>query len=103
MNHQPPECCSHSKTSARQVKFRSLVSIRAKDFIDAINANQLHGIVVQNPFNMGYLGVKTMVDRLLGKTVERKIDTGVMLVTKENMQSSEVQTLLHPPLDQYLK
>jgi ribose transport system substrate-binding protein len=72
-------------------------------FIDAINANQLHGIVVQNPFNMGYLGVKTMVDRLLGKTVERKIDTGVMLVTKENMQSSEVQTLLHPPLDQYLK
>ena len=72
-------------------------------FIDAINANQLHGIVVQNPFNMGYLGVKTMVDSLLGKTVEKKIDTGVMLVTKENMQSSEVQTLLHPPLDKYLK
>ena len=72
-------------------------------FIDAINANQLHGIVVQNPFNMGYLGVRTMVDSLLGKTVEKKIDTGVMLVTKDNMQSPEVQTLLHPPLDQYLK
>ena len=72
-------------------------------FIDAINANQLHGIVVQNPFNMGYLGVKTMVESLLGKTVDKKIDTGVMLVTKENMQSSEVQTLLHPPLNQYLK
>jgi ribose transport system substrate-binding protein len=60
-------------------------------FIDAINANQLHGIVVQNPFNMGYLGVRTMVDSLLGKTVEKKIDTGVMLVTKDNMQSPEVQ------------
>src|SRR5918999_2635583 len=66
-------------------------------FIDAITANQLHGIVVQNPFNMGYLGVKTMVDSLLGKPVNRKIDTGVMLVTKENMQSPEVQALLHPP------
>ncbi len=72
-------------------------------FIDALNAGQLHGIVVQNPFNMGYLGVKTMVDNLLGRTVEKKIDTGVMLVTKENMETPEVKTLLHPPLDQYLK
>jgi ribose transport system substrate-binding protein len=75
----------------------------SQTFIDAINANQLHGIVVQNPFNMGYLGVKTMVDNLQGKQVEKKIDTGVMLVTKENLESPEVKTLLHPPLDQYLK
>ena len=75
----------------------------SQTFIDAINANQLHGIVVQNPFNMGYLGVRTMVDNLLGKPVSKQIDTGVMLVTKDNLQSPEVQTLLHPPLDQYLK
>lgn len=75
----------------------------SQTFIDAINANQLHGIVVQNPFNMGYLGVRTMVESLLGKPVQQKIDTGVMLVTKENMGTSEVQALLHPPLDQYLK
>lgn len=75
----------------------------SQNFIDAINKDRLHGIVVQNPFNMGYLGVKTMVDSLLGRPVNRKIDTGVMLVTKENMQSPEVQALLHPPLDQYLK
>lgn len=72
-------------------------------FIDALNSGQLHGIVVQNPFNMGYLGVRTMVDHLLGRTVEKQIDTGVMLVTKDNMGSPEVQTLLRPPLDQYLK
>ena len=75
----------------------------SQTFIDAMNANQLHGIVVQNPFNMGYLGVRTMVDSLLGKPVEKKIDTGVMLVTKDNLQSPEVHALLHPPLDQYLK
>lgn len=72
-------------------------------FIEAMRTGQLNGIVVQNPFNMGYLGVRTMVDHLLGKPVEKKIDTGVMLVTNENMSSPEVQTLLHPPLDQYLK
>jgi len=75
----------------------------SQSFIDAMRAGQLHGIVVQNPFNMGYLGVRTMVDSLLGKSVEKKIDTGVMLVTKDNMETPDVQTLLHPPLDQYLK
>jgi len=72
-------------------------------FIDAMRANQLHGIVVQNPFNMGYLGVRTIVDQLLGRSVEKRIDTGVRMVTKDNLESSEIQTLLHPPLDQYLK
>jgi ribose transport system substrate-binding protein len=72
-------------------------------FIDALKSGQLHGIVVQNPFNMGYLGVRTMVDHLLGKPVEKMIDTGVMLVTKDNMETPDVQTLLHPPLEQYLK
>ena len=75
----------------------------SQTFIDALNANQLHGIVVQNPFNMGYLGVRTMVENLQGKPVNKKIDTGVMLVTKDNMETPEVKALLHPPLDQYLK
>jgi len=75
----------------------------SQKFIEAINGGQLHGIVVQNPFNMGYLGVRTMVDSLQGKPVNKKIDTGVMLVTKDNMETPEVNALLHPPLDQYLK
>ena len=72
-------------------------------FIDAMRSNQLNGIVVQNPFNMGYLGVRTMVDHLLGRAVEKTTDTGVTLVTPDNLDSKDIQTLLHPPLDQYLK
>src|SRR6266566_3051221 len=73
----------------------------SQSFIDAMRAKQLHGIVVQNPFNMGYLGVRTMVEHLQGKPVEKRIDTGVTLVTADNVNSPEIQTLLHPPLDQY--
>ena len=72
-------------------------------FIDAMGAKQLHGIVVQNPFNMGYLGVKTMVESLQGKTVEKRIDTGVTMITPDNLNAADTQALLHPPLDQYLK
>ena len=35
-------------------------------------------------------------------TVESRIDTGVVLVTTENMQSESVRPLLHPPLAEYL-
>lgn len=72
-------------------------------FIQAMKDKKLNGIVVQNPFRMGELGVKTMVMHLQGKPVEKKIDTGVSLVTRENMDAADMQALLHPPLDKYLK
>jgi ribose transport system substrate-binding protein len=72
-------------------------------FIDAMRNKQLQGIVVQNPFRMGDLGVRTLVDHLQGKTVAKRIDTGVMLVTADNMENADVQQLLHPPLAKYLQ
>jgi len=70
--------------------------------LDAIKAQQLDGIVVQNPMRMGYLGVKTMADYLRGKPVERRIDTGVMLVTDANLDSAATQEVIHPPIARYL-
>ena len=72
-------------------------------FVDAMKAKQLHGIVVQNPFNMGYLGVRTIVESLQGKSVEKRVDTGVTMITPDNLDAPDAQALLHPPLDQYLK
>src|SRR6185436_5453557 len=73
----------------------------SETFSEAMRNKQLHGIVVQNPFKMGYLGVRTMVEQLQGKPVERRIDTGVVIVTPDNLNSPETKALLHPPLDQY--
>ena len=72
-------------------------------FVDAMKAKQLHGIVVQNPFNMGYLGVRTIVESLQGKSVEKRVDTGVTMITPDNLDAPDAQALLHPPLGQYLK
>ena len=70
--------------------------------LDAIKARQLDGIVVQNPMRMGYLGVKTMADYLRGKPVQRRIDTGVMLVTGANLDYAATQEVIHPPIARYL-
>ena len=72
-------------------------------FTQAMQQKKLDGIIVQNPFRMGELGVKTMIDHLLGKPIEKRIDTGVTLITPANLDQPESQQLLHPPLDQYLK
>ena len=63
----------------------------------------LQALVVQNPMLMGYLGVATAVKYLQGQTVERRLDTGVALVTRENMDQPEKKDLLYPPYDRYVK
>src|SRR5438477_3860134 len=62
----------------------------------------VQGLVVQNPVLMGYLGAMTLVKRLQGEKVEKRIDTGVVLATPENMEQPEIKELLYPPIDKYL-
>ena len=62
----------------------------------------VQGLVVQDPVKMGYLAVLTLVKHLQGETVEKRIDTGVRIVTPENMEQPAIKDLLHPPIDKYL-
>jgi len=73
----------------------------SQSVVDMKNGD-VQALVVQNPLLMGYLGVVTAVNHLEGKKVERRIDTGVALVTPENMEQPDMKALIHPPLDQYL-
>ncbi len=73
-----------------------------QSLVDMENGD-LQGLIVQNPFRMGYRGVIDCVKKIQGQEVERRVDTGVVLVTKENMRNAEVQKLLNPPVDAILK
>jgi len=74
----------------------------SQSVVDLKNGD-LQGLVVQNPMLMGYLGVMTAVKHLRGEKVEHRLDTGVTLVTRENMDKSEITELIHPPYDKYVK
>jgi ABC-type sugar transport system substrate-binding protein len=56
-------------------------------------------LVVQDPYRMGYEGVKTALAASKGQKVEANVDTGANLITKENMESARSQELLHPKLN----
>lgn len=62
----------------------------------------VRGLVVQNPVLMGYLSVMTMVKHLQGNPVEKRIDTGAVIVTPQNMDEPKIKELLYPPYDKYL-
>jgi ribose transport system substrate-binding protein len=64
--------------------------------VEALRAGELHGLVLQDPFKMGEIGVRTIVDVLRGKEVPPRIDTGVRLATGDNMESEEIRDLLAP-------
>lgn len=56
----------------------------------------IDALVVQKPFNMGYLGITNMVRSLEGETVDGFIDTGSELIDRDNMYTQENQRLLFP-------
>ena len=58
----------------------------------------IDGLVVQDPVHMGYTAVKTIVAHLKGQPVEKWIDTGVHVATKENMDTAEIKPLVEPDL-----
>jgi ribose transport system substrate-binding protein len=64
--------------------------------IEAMAEGQVAGIVLQDPVRMGYLSVKTLVDHLNGKQVEKRIPTGEFVATPENMHEPEMAELLNP-------
>jgi ribose transport system substrate-binding protein len=53
-------------------------------------------LVVQDPFRMGYEGVKTALAASKGDKVPAKVDTGVNLITQENINTARSQELLNP-------
>ena len=67
------------------------------NLIEDLKAGAIDSLVLQNPFKMGYEGVKAIVDKLNGQTPQRRLDTGVKLLTKENLDSAEMQQLIKMP------
>jgi len=63
--------------------------------IDKLKSGVIDSLVVQDPYKMGYIGVKTLVDKINGNEVPKLIDTGVELVTVERLEEPKIKALLN--------
>lgn len=84
----------------RELRLKDRVSLIGFDSsfneIKLLEEGVMKATVIQRPFQMGYLSVKTAVDAVKGKKVPQVIDTGSLLITKQNMYEEENQKLLFP-------
>ncbi len=71
--------------------------------VASLRKREIHGLVLQNPFRMGFEGVMTLVAHLDGTTCDKRIDTGVALVTPDNIDDEAMKALHSPDLDRWLK
>lgn len=61
-----------------------------------LKAGTIQGFVVQDAYQIGYQGLKTLYNVLEGKKVTSVIDIPVKVVTAENIDNPDMQTLLYP-------
>ncbi len=85
---------------AGKIKFVGFDS--SEKLVKALTNKQIDALVLQDPFNMGYLAVKTMVQHLQKDAVDPTIDTGSQLVDLLNMDEPRMQDLLKPDLKTWL-
>jgi ribose transport system substrate-binding protein len=64
------------------------------DLLEALRDGTIDALVVQDPFRIGHDAVAAAVRAVAGQSVERRIDTGVIVVTRENLESADVQKVL---------
>jgi ribose transport system substrate-binding protein len=65
-----------------------------KSLLDGLRSGQVVAIVVQDPYKMGYEGVKAVALHNRGQSNPRLIDTGVEVVTPENLTDPRIMRLL---------
>ena len=83
-----------------KVKFVGFDS--SERLVKGLRDGEIHGLVLQDPINMGYLGVKTMMTHLQGQEVEKLTDTGSDVATLENMDDPRMKDLLEPDVKKWL-
>jgi len=74
----------------------------SQKLIQGVRAGSIDALVLQDPFKMGYLATKTMVQHLRGTKVEPRVDTGAKLLSKSNIDSPEMKELVQPDLARWL-
>jgi ribose transport system substrate-binding protein len=85
---------------AGKIKF---IGFDASDkLVQGLKDQHIAGLVLQDPFTMGYLGVQTMVSHLKGEKVAKQLDTGSTFVTSDNMIEPKIKKLLEPELGKWL-
>jgi ribose transport system substrate-binding protein len=75
----------------------------SEGLVEDLKGGTIDALIAQDPFQMGYQTVKTLVDKLHGRTSPKQIDMHARVITRADLEKPEVKTLLFPDIKRYLK
>ncbi len=90
-----------SRGLSGKVKFVAFDS--TDSMIEDLKGGTIDAMVVQDPFQMGFQAVKTLVDKLNGAVQPKRVDLPAHVIRREDLDKPEVQELLKPNVTKYLK
>ena len=71
----------------------------SSDLLQGLRDGVVDALIVQNPYRIGYDGVRAAVAAVRKQPVDKRIDTGTVVVTRENVDDPDVAKVLHPPVN----
>jgi ribose transport system substrate-binding protein len=84
-------------------KIRFVAFDAAEGMIEDLKSGTIDALVAQDPFRIGYEAVRTLVDKLNGKTPPKRIDLSAHVITKSDLDKPEIKALLNPDVKKYLQ
>jgi len=91
----------NSRKLAGKIKFVAFDA--SEGMVEDLKRGTIDALVAQDPFRIGYEAVKTLVDKLHGKTPPKRIDLSARVITKPDLDKPEIKALLNPDVKTYLK
>jgi ribose transport system substrate-binding protein len=70
--------------------------------VQGMQQGHLDAVILQDPFNIGYLAVGTMVKVLRKGLFAPRVDTGATIATKANLDDPRIRDLVRPDLQKWL-
>lgn len=67
----------------------------SKTLVAALEDGKIDGLILQNPFGMGYATVVAAARAILGEANEAVVDSSYIWVTKDNLEEESIQNMLY--------
>ena len=83
---------------ARQLsgKLKLVTFDSSADLVEELKSGTISAMVVQDPFRMGFEAVKSVVDKIAGKPVAKRIDLSARLIRRNELDQPDAIRLLTP-------
>ncbi len=79
-------------------KVRLVAFDNSDTMLEDLRGGAIDAMIVQDSYKIGYEAVRTLVDKLNGKSSPKRVDLSAVLVHKDDLEKPEFKQLLFPDL-----